>query len=165
MVYRPSGAAEMIFLGPFYLLGVLFLNMTLGFRVILVMAGVALFPVGLALMRFPWLRGWGHGITNGLAMLMFLPVVDAILIIAASAALQAAGGALGGLVAMAAYWLVALANMKLIMGLFGSASWAAGRAAGAAAGRVVAVVGERVDRMDRPPLGSGRWHPTGGSWR
>jgi len=118
MTYRPNGAAEMVFFGLLYLLGAFLMNATLAFRSILIMAGVAFFPIGLALMRFPFGKGWGHAIVNTLFLLIFLPVADIIMIAVSAQASAAMGGAAGSFVWMVSYYLVALLNFILMFSTF-----------------------------------------------
>jgi len=118
MTYRPSGSAEMVFFGLLYLIGAFLLNATLAFRSILLMAGVAFFPIGLALMRFPFTKNWGHVIVNTLFLLIFLPIADIIVIAVSAKAAVAMGGAAGDFVWMVSYYLVALINFNLMFSTF-----------------------------------------------
>jgi len=102
------------------MIGLLLLNMTLSFRVIIVMAGVAFFPIGLSLLYFPLFKSWGFAIINALLLMIFLSVIDAILILVAATVFKTMGGVLGNIMAISVYYLVTIINVMILFSVFSS---------------------------------------------
>jgi len=120
ILYRTDNPFEIYFLGVFYMIGLLLFNMTLSFRVIIVMAGVAFFPIGLALLYFPLFKSWGLAIINALLLMIFLSVVDVILILVATTIFKTIGGVLGNIMAISAYYLITIINIMILFSVFSS---------------------------------------------